>query len=287
VEIIGVVDRALTRSRSRALQRQLCDQRNQLVGTLTEILGSPSWQESIAGRSYWHPNGFVKLVLADHPQAGQVRLHVWPDLPDDHDIHDHGWPYESIVLMGELTEIAFRESAFGEGRPMWRHSYRQIGLRRFAVVGPTSVRLAEHGGVRVHSVGEVSGGSPDHIHRFFATLAPAATLLRVGPIVRQSSYVYRPTAEPPHVIAPRPTTRDDVREWIGYLAEVVEPSLPASSARADAATPGPSRPNPARIASGLPWGMYCTGTPRTSIRGMTPPCSASRPAMAVPMPPSR
>jgi hypothetical protein len=74
----------------------------------------------------------------------------------------------------------------------------------------------------VHAVGGVSGGRPDHIHRFFASKAPAATLLRVGPIVRRSSYVYRPTAEPPQVVAPRPTTRDDVCEWIGYLATVVE-----------------------------------------------------------------
>jgi hypothetical protein len=59
-------------------------------------------------------------------------------------------------------------------------------------------------------------------HRFFASKTPAATLLRVGPIVRRFSYVYRPTAERPQVVAPRPTTRDDVREWIGYLATVVE-----------------------------------------------------------------
>jgi hypothetical protein len=222
VEVIGVVDRAFTRSRSPALQRQLCDQHDQLVDTLSAILGSPSWQEVVAGRSYWHPNGFAKLVLADDLQAGQVRLHVWPDLPEGQDIHDHGWAYESIVLVGELTEIAFRESAIGAGRPMWRHSYRQVGLRRFAVVDPTPVRLAELAEPQVHAVGGVSGGRPEHIHVFSPQLTPAATLLRVGPIVRQSSYVYRPTPEPPHVIAPRPTTRDDVREWIGYVATVLE-----------------------------------------------------------------
>jgi hypothetical protein len=222
VTVNSLVDRAFERSPSPPLVRQLRDQRDQLVGTLTEILGSPSWQEAIAGRSYWHPNGFAKLVLADDPRAGQVRLHVWPDLPDGDDIHGHAWAYESIVLAGELTERLYRESASCEGRDMWRHRYRGIGQRHFAFVDPTPVRLAEHGGRRVHAVGGVSGGRPDHIHRFSASKAPAATLLRVGPIVRRSSYVYRPTAEPPQVVAPRATTRDDVREWIGYMATVVE-----------------------------------------------------------------
>jgi hypothetical protein len=222
VKVNGVVDAAFERSPSPALARELRDQRDQLLGTLTATLVSPSRQEAIAGRSYWHPNGFAKLVLADDPRAGQVRLHVWPDQPDDDDIHGHAWAYESTTVAGELTEITYGESPPGEGPQMWRHSYRQVGQRRFAFVDPTQVGLAEHSERRVHAVGGVSGGWPDHIHRFFASKAPAATLLRVGPIVRRFSYVYRPTAERPQVVAPRPTTRDDVREWIGYLATVVD-----------------------------------------------------------------
>jgi hypothetical protein len=222
VTVDSVVDRAFERSPSQVLARELRDQRDQLVGTLTAILGSRSRQEAIAGRSYWHPNGFAKLVLAEDPHEGQVRLHVWPDLPDDDDIHGHAWAYESTTVDGELTEIAYRESPSGGGLPMWRHSYAQVGHRCFAFVDPTPVGLTEHGGRRVHAIGGVSGGGPDHTHRFFASKAPAATLLRVGPVVSRSSHVYRPTAEPPQVVAPRPTTRDDVREWIGYLAGVVE-----------------------------------------------------------------
>jgi hypothetical protein len=222
VKVDSVVDRAFERSPLPALVRELRDQRDQLVGTLTAILGSPSRQEALAERSYWHPNGFAKLVLADDPQRGQVRLHVWPDLPNDDDIHGHAWDYESTTVAGELTEVTYRESSPREGRPMWRHSYSQVGHRRFAFVDATPVCIAEHGLRRVYEVGDASGGSPDHIHRFFPTMAPAATLLRVGPVDRRSSNVYRPTADPPHVVAPRPTTRVEVREWIGYLAQVVE-----------------------------------------------------------------
>jgi hypothetical protein len=222
VKVEGVIDRTFERSPSPALAHDLRDQRHRLADTLTAILGSPSQQEAIAGRSYWHPNGFAKLVLADDPPTGQVRLHVWPDLPDGDDIHGHAWEYESTTVAGEQTEIVYHESLPGEGRQVWRHSYDRTGHRRFNLVDPTPVRLAEDGVRRVRAVGDVSRGWPGHIHRFFASKAPAATLLRVGPIVRRSSYVYRPTAEPPQVVAPRPTTRDDVCEWIGYLATVVE-----------------------------------------------------------------
>jgi hypothetical protein len=222
VTVNSVVDQAFERSPSPDLARELRDQRDRLVGTLTAILGSPSRQEEIAGRSYWHPNGFAKLVLANDPHAGQVRLHVWPDRPDDDDIHGHAWAYESTTVAGELTEIVYREVPADEGRQMWRYSYRRVGDQRYAFVDPTPVGLAEHGVRRVHSVGGVSGGGPDHIHRFFASKAPAATLLRVGPIVRRSSQVYRATGEPPQLVAPRPTTRDDVRALIGYLATAVE-----------------------------------------------------------------
>jgi hypothetical protein len=201
---------------------ELHDQRVQLFGTLTTILDTSSLQCAIAARSYWHPNGFAKLVLADHPQTGQVRLHVWPEVPADHDIHGHAWDYKSTTVTGELIEVTYREARDGEGWPMWRHSYSGVGNRRFSFGDPTPVRIAESGETLVHSAGSDSGGRPDHVHRFFASKAPAATLIRVGPVLRRSSSVYRPTAEPPQIVAPRPTTRDDVREWIGYLATVVE-----------------------------------------------------------------
>lgn len=222
MKVDSVVDRAVERSPSPALAREVRDQRDQLVGTLTAILDSPSRQDAIAGRSYWHPNGFAKLVLADDPATGQLRLHVWTNVADDDDIHDHAWAYESTTLAGELSEIVYQKAPRGTGLQVWRHSYDRVGHRRFAMVDPTPVGLAESDWRRAYAVGDVSGGGPDHIHRFFASKAPAATLLRVGPILRRSSYVYRTAAEPPQVVAPRPTTRDDVREWIGYLAGVLE-----------------------------------------------------------------
>jgi hypothetical protein len=219
VAVDSVVDnRTSGHGCSAELANELRDSRTGLADRLATIVRSRCLQEAIAGCSYWHPNGFTKLVLDDHPRRGQLRLHVWPEVPAVDDIHGHAWYYASIVLTGELAEITYREAQQGEGRSMWRHSYGQVGHRRFALVDAHPVHLVQVGGPVVRQAGEASGGSPDHIHRFFASRAPAATMLRVGPVVERSSHVYRPTAEPPQIMAPRPTTATEVGEWAAYLA---------------------------------------------------------------------
>jgi hypothetical protein len=189
-----------------------------LADRLATIIRSRSLQEDVAGRSYWHPNGFAKLVVDHNPHHGQVRLHVWPEVPTMDDIHGHAWYYASIVLAGELSEVTYREVGQLEGQPMWRHSYGGVGNRQFTFIDPHPVNLVDVTEPVVRRAEDVSGGSPSHIHRFVASQAPAATLLRVGPVLRRSSHVYRLTAEPPQIVAPRPTTPTEVREWAIYIA---------------------------------------------------------------------
>ncbi len=59
------------------------------------------------------------------------------------------WTYESIVLAGELTEVAYRESESGEDDAMWRHSYRRVGAQQVrASARPDAVHL-DRGGCAV------------------------------------------------------------------------------------------------------------------------------------------
>jgi hypothetical protein len=200
------------------LATELRKLRTTLADRLAAIVGSRSLQEDIADRSYWHHNGFAKLVLDHDACRGQVRLHIWPGLPTADDIHGHAWYYASTVLTGQLSEITYREAPQGKGWPMWRHSYGGVGQRRFTFIDPHPTNLVEVSEPVVRQAGATSGGSPDHIHRFFALRTPAATVLRVGPVVERSSHVYRPTAEPPRIMAPRPTTPTEVGDWAAYLA---------------------------------------------------------------------
>jgi hypothetical protein len=234
VAVNSVVDDRMASGRGRLpdLAGEVRDQRAGLAARLGLIGRSRSQQEAIAARSYWHPNGFVKLVLEDHPRHGQLRLHVWPTLPDDHgDVHGHAWNYASVVVDGELCEMVYEETPSDDGWEMWRHSYPRVGDRRFMLTDPVPVRLRTAGPPVVLRSGDTSGGSPDHVHCFYASSTPAVTMLRVGPVLVDCSHVYRPTAEPEQAVVPRPTSRADVAEWVDHTMRVAvaSPSLAAVS----------------------------------------------------------
>ena len=216
-----VDDQATGRTGLPALADELHLLRQGLPRLLEAVMGSRTWQDAFAGRSYWHPNGFAKLVLAQDSRRGQVRLHVWPDPPTTDDIHGHAWSYASIVLTGELSETTYRESPSGSGRQLWRHLYGRIGHRSFEFGDAVPVYLVETAEPVLRGAGDPSGGTAGHIHRFFASQAPAATMLRVGPEVHPRSHVYRPTAEPPQIMTPRPTSRLDVCEWVDFLGRTI------------------------------------------------------------------
>lgn len=54
-------------------------------------------------RSYRHPNGFEKIVLAsDLPGAEELRIHRWCNDAEDTNIHSHAWDFQSYILKGCL-----------------------------------------------------------------------------------------------------------------------------------------------------------------------------------------
>lgn len=223
VSVDSVVDEKAAESDWPArLTSELEQVREGLPARLDGICRSRSQREAIAERSYWHPNGFVKLVIEDDPGAGQLRFHVWPREVDDDDVHAHAWWYESVVLEGELQEVVYCEAPLGEGMAMWRHSYGQTGHRRFAFVDPERVGLVRQGAPIVRRAGDRHGGPPDHVHRFGAAAAPAVTLLRVGRILRRSSPVYRAGPESLPMMTPRPTSLGDVTQWLGHVRDVID-----------------------------------------------------------------
>lgn len=202
-----------------ALGDELDRERANLPATLDAVGRSRSAQDEIADRSYWHPNGFIKLVLDERPRWGQVRLHIWPETSDDDDVHSHAWNYASVVIGGALGDVGYRETPWEDGVTVWRHTYGQTAHRRFALAEPVPVRIARKVD-REWTTGDRAGGSPDYIHRFFAVRAPAATMLRVGPIARRYSHVYRFDPVPRQAVEPRPTTRADVVDWLGLVADM-------------------------------------------------------------------
>lgn len=76
----------------------------------------PEHAAAVAARSYWHHNGFAKLVL--HAESNfRIRLHIWP--AGEHRLgetnpHGHRWNFASEVLCGDGLETEdYRESTDG------------------------------------------------------------------------------------------------------------------------------------------------------------------------------
>jgi hypothetical protein len=260
VAVNSAVDDAAMPSagRSLGLARELTERRAGLAAVSGRICGSRSLQQAVAGRSYWHPNGFIKLVIEERAGWGQLRLHVWPSAQADDDVHDHAWQYESVVVDGDVREVRYREAAGDDvgdemwrhsygmtghrrftlrevryreaagddvGDEMWRHSYGMTGHRRFTLRDPVPVRIVMEASPHDFHTGDRSGGAPGHVHRFFAVTAPTVTLLRVGPILMPFSHVYRTEAAPQPALVPRPTSRADVAEWVDHVRGIATASL--------------------------------------------------------------
>jgi hypothetical protein len=185
------------------------------AAVMQATLGSRARQEAVVERSYWHPNGYLKLVLAGGSGITQLRLHVWASTEVADDVHDHAWLYRSQVLTGSVRELRYRETAVASGPLWWRHRYQPVGLGRFALKTPSEVGLAC---VSVDDRGphDMSGGDAVRIHRLFAIEVPAITMLSIGPAMRRYSHVYRSNAAADSAILPRPTCRTEVAGWIEH-----------------------------------------------------------------------
>jgi hypothetical protein len=59
--------------------------------------------------SYFHSNGFLKILLIDERPEFSVRLHLWPQGAfEDCHIHDHPWHMTGVVLGGSYNWELFQ-----------------------------------------------------------------------------------------------------------------------------------------------------------------------------------
>lgn len=77
---------------------------------LSAIIQAPELLASIAARSYWHGNGFLKVVLLD--EGYKLRLHIWfAGTSCEENIHSHRWGFASHVLTGTLKSELWADAA--------------------------------------------------------------------------------------------------------------------------------------------------------------------------------
>lgn len=199
---------------------------------LRAIATDPRQAAAIAADSYWHPNGFAKLVLQGHADPEfHLRLHVWPNGSPNRpmfeiaNIHNHRWPFASVVLAGGLHVEYFeetREFDIDDPKvlPATRYSYAQAP-------GAPYGRLQMEGTVTLLAVGGNSYGWPERHSceaRELHLVTPfidefTATLLVQGETCNDSALVYQPLGRKPLVLSTRPVTPDEVVELAGRTVD--------------------------------------------------------------------
>ena len=189
-------------------RRQLADIVGGVVGLLTPV---------------WHPLGFIQTKLADVPDGGTYRLHLWSSehrhAEEQGDkIHDHLFNVSSRVVAGAVENIRYRFVA-GESE-----DYREMRVD----YRPDCVRLIEAG-----VVGRVRVVQRERIEAPGKYLVPRGELHETIPpeggmavtVVRTSEPVdYKPRAIFRRA-TPAPADRGrcpcDRELWLRLLAEVI------------------------------------------------------------------
>ena len=89
----------------------------QLAGCIEEVLRDESIFARVLRDSYFHRNGFTKIVLRRIEASGQsLRVHIWnPEKSLDTDIHNHAWNFVSYIVSGTLFNDEYEETGMGGG----------------------------------------------------------------------------------------------------------------------------------------------------------------------------
>jgi hypothetical protein len=178
-----------------AAARHIRAHRGAFAAWLRDLATDDVATAEIANRSYWHPNGFAKIVLHDSGDPGfRLRLHVWPPSATpsrgESNPHSHRWEFASHVLTGTgMHMVEFAETGEG-GRPYLRYRYGTDPANPAVLVADGAVRLRRRGVPHVQA-GDVYTCDTSIVH----TVRPidaglTATVVVQGPRRTPATVVY-------------------------------------------------------------------------------------------------
>lgn len=213
-----------TEELSSGLEKLLAD-RQALSAWLSWIANDSTQRAQAARASYWHANGFAKLVLYNVAQF-RIRLHIWPagdERLGEPDPHSHRWSFVSTVLAGEGLAISKQQE-----KPTGIEHMRYIYDGR-KLVPDEPAHLREVVSYTV-SEGECYPTCTETVH----TVKPlgrdlVATLLVQGPRASPSTLVYRLPGTPLSNQAINPIEDQEVRFLITEVNSRLAAAEPAMS----------------------------------------------------------
>jgi hypothetical protein len=163
---------------------------------LSAALNSPQLLKQIAARSYWHPNGFLKLILARSSTGSTLRIHSWQQQKQqsipaglDTDIHSHRWPFVSFVIAGALDIHEFTETPqAGDEYSKYICAPNQSGQYKLKLLG--LARLSRYKTQRL-DVGKYYSIDTNILHQVFNRSQETVTIVIQGLPNRSGSLVFR------------------------------------------------------------------------------------------------
>lgn len=172
----------------------------------------PEHAAVVAARSYWHHNGFAKLVLHAGDEF-RIRMHVWPEGPGrlgETNPHGHRWNFASEVLCGDGLETEEYREAPGGARHI-RYCYLG-GVNSLTATGQARLEAVSSKVVRANQRHTVDTSVIHTVHP--VGTAVVATLVVQSRALRENTAVYcvpgKPVDEPIRTITP-----DEVTTLIG------------------------------------------------------------------------
>ncbi len=167
----------------------------EVATVIDRILHRPEELAAVVSRSYAHPNGFRKLVVAAPEDGTRLRVHHWPaeDI-EPSNVHNHRWSLASAVIVGQLQSSLFADAAAGESVERFAFLPSQPGGEY--TLKPNGTGSIQMTNVAVLGPGTTYGLDAAQLHRVRASPGTLTVVLS-GPAERASTDVYRPASLAP------------------------------------------------------------------------------------------
>lgn len=164
----------------------------EVAAIVRRLMQDPVQLAKAASRSYVHPNGFRKLVIALRKNGATLRIHHW-SLSDTSasNVHNHRWPFASAIIAGRVRSAQYTLADGGDAVERYRFEPSRAG-------GQYALTPAGKGRISVSSIAEFSSGSTyaldvEQLHQVRCD-RDTLSLVLSGPAERDHTDVFRPAS---------------------------------------------------------------------------------------------
>lgn len=155
------------------------------------LLGDAAPLDEVASRSYAHPNGFRKLVIALARDGTRLRVHHWPQGDvETSNVHNHRWAFASAIVAGRVRSALLAIGEEGETVERYRFEPSHPGGRY--TLSPAGTGTLAITSVADYGPGSTYAISAEQLHRVRAE-PNTLSLVLSGPSERDHTDVFRPS----------------------------------------------------------------------------------------------